>query len=99
GRRPMDRIRIDRRPAVAAVLFVGWIAFHVGVAWDGGRILLGVVPDPGRWSGPASWALYTVVAVAAVTAVGGWWASGLLRRQRPGWLAPATAAVAAGARF
>ena len=84
--------------ALAVVAYIAFLALHVVLAWDGGRVLTTLVPDIGAWLGTAGWAVYAVAAALAVPLVG-LAATGIVSRPRPGWLRLSAPIVAAGLPF
>jgi CAAX protease family protein len=76
----------DRRRAAASAvaLYVAFMALHVLLAWDGGRVVKTVLPGIDRWLGPVDWAVYAVFAVAAAIALGA--DTGIGRRPTSGWI-------------
>jgi membrane protease YdiL (CAAX protease family) len=89
-----------RRTVIALAIgaYAAFMALHVVIAWDGGRLLQGLVPGIGRWLGTAGWAIYAVAALAAVPLVG-LCATGLTALPARGWLRMAAPIVAAGLPF
>ncbi len=94
GPRP-DRTGIARPAVVAAAAYAAFLALHVAIAWDGGRLLVSLVPSIGPWLGTAGWAVYSVAAVLAVGLVG-IGATGIAAAPAPRWLRLAVPIVAAG---
>jgi membrane protease YdiL (CAAX protease family) len=87
-----------RAIAVSATLYALFLALHLVVAYDAGAVVRAVVPGIGGWLGPAGWAIYTTVAVAAVTLVGPP-ATGLTRTPVRGTWRLTLAPIAAGLPF
>ncbi len=91
--------RTARRPVlVAGGAYAAFMALHVAVAWDSGRLVTGWLPGIGNWLGPLDWAIYSVVAAALATAWG-WSRTGITRRPTRRWLVAAGVPVLAGAPF
>jgi uncharacterized protein len=91
--------RPSRRPlASVAGLYLVFMALHVALAWDSGRLVTDVAPDIGPWLGPVDWGIYAAFALA-VAALRGWPRTGLTRAPAAGWLRLAAAPVVAGLPF
>lgn len=88
-----------RDVALAIGLYAAFIAVHVVIAWDGGALLVGWFPGIGPWLGPAGWAVYTLFAAGAITALGRWRHVGILDRPSAGWARMLLPPVAAGLPF
>ncbi|MFN8630917.1 MAG: CPBP family intramembrane glutamic endopeptidase [Chloroflexota bacterium] len=84
--------------ALAGSVYLAFMAVHVGVAADGGALLLRRWPDLGPWLGTAGWAVYTAAALLAVPLVGVR-ATGIRTRPAPGWARMAIPIVAASLPF
>jgi uncharacterized protein len=88
-------VTVRRRAAVLALgLYAGFTALHVMLAWDGGRLVVTVLPGVDAWLGPVDWAIYSAFAVGAAAAVKAGTAIG--RRPTPGWARLSLPLIAAG---
>jgi membrane protease YdiL (CAAX protease family) len=89
---------VRRRAAVLALgLYAGFMAIHVLLAWDGGRLVMAVLPGVDGWLGPVDWAIYGAFAVGAAAAVKA--GTGIGRRPTPGWARLSLPLIAAGSPF
>ena len=87
-----------RRAAVLAIgLYAGFMALHLLLAWDGGRIVKSVLQEVDVWLGPVDWAIYTAFAVGAAVAVRA--DTGIGRRPTTGWTRLSLPLLAAGSPF
>jgi len=87
-----------RRAAVLAIgLYAGFMALHLLLAWDGGRIVKSVLQEVDVWLGPVDWAIYTAFAVGAAVAVRA--DTGIGRRPTSRWARLSVPLLAAGAPF
>jgi membrane protease YdiL (CAAX protease family) len=87
-----------RAMAVSSAVYALFIALHLFIAQDAGAVVRGIVPGIGGWLGPAGWAIYAVVAAAAVALVG-IAATGLTRAPAPGSWRLTTGPIVAGLPF
>jgi uncharacterized protein len=89
---------VRRRTAVLAIgLYAGFMALHLLLAWDGGRVVNAVLPGVDVWLGPVDWAIYSVFAVGATVAVRA--DTGFGRRPTTGWARLGLPLLAAGSPF
>jgi membrane protease YdiL (CAAX protease family) len=87
-----------RRAALLAIgLYGGFMALHLLLAWDGGRVVKAVLPHVDVWLGPVGWAIYAVFAVGAAIAVKA--NTGVGRRPTTGWIRLSLPLLAAGSPF
>ncbi|HET9614975.1 MAG TPA: hypothetical protein VFP22_09195, partial [Candidatus Limnocylindrales bacterium] len=73
------------------VVALGWygafMAVHVALASDGGRLVTAIVPGIGPWLGPVQWAVYSCLSIAAAVS-NGWRRTGMASRPERGWASP-----------
>ncbi|MDF2733824.1 MAG: hypothetical protein K0S97_447 [Chloroflexota bacterium] len=89
---------VRRRAAVLAVsLYAGFMALHLLLAWDGGRVVKAVLPGVDAWLGPVDWAIYAGFAVGAAVATKA--GTGIGSRPTKGWARLSLPLLAAGTPF
>jgi membrane protease YdiL (CAAX protease family) len=98
AREPEGSPETRRSLAVALGWYAAFMALHVALAWDGGRLVTTLLPGIGAWLGPVDWAIYALFAIVAATAVG-WRGTGITRRPTRGWVGMAAVPIAAGLPF
>jgi hypothetical protein len=87
-----------RRAAVLAIgLYAGFMALHVALAWDGGRLVKAMLPGVDVWLGPVDWAIYAAFAIGAAVAVKA--VTGTGQRPTAGWARLTLPLLAAGSPF
>ena len=91
-------MRQHRVIATAIGLYGAFMALHLLLAWDGGWVVRSIAPAVGGWLGPAGWAVYTAVALAAIPIVG-LGRTGLTRLPAPGSWRLTLVPLAAGLPF
>lgn len=95
---PSTNRGVHRSITIAVCLYAAFLALHVALAWDGGRIVTALIPGVGPWLGPGNWAIYTLFALVAALAVG-WRTTGITRRPSAGWARVCAPPVIAGFPF
>jgi membrane protease YdiL (CAAX protease family) len=91
-------VTVRRRAALLGIgLYAGFMALHVLLAWDGGRLVKAVLPRVDVWLGPVGWAIYAAFAVGAAVAVQA--RTGIGRRPTTGWTMLTLPLLAAGSPF
>jgi membrane protease YdiL (CAAX protease family) len=89
----------SRGPLFAVGLYLGFMVLHIALAWDGGHIVTGLLPDSGQWLGPINWGIYAAFTLALVAVLHGWSRVGLTRMPARGWFRLAAVPIAAGLPF
>jgi membrane protease YdiL (CAAX protease family) len=87
-----------RAVLIAGVAYAAFIALHLALAWDGGRILTTRLPKIGPWLGPADWAIYSLFAIVLALRLG-WPKTGITRRPLKGWLRASLVPISASLPF
>jgi membrane protease YdiL (CAAX protease family) len=89
---------VRRRAALVAIgLYAGFMALHVLLAWDGGRLVKAVLPGVDVWLGPVDWAIYAAFAVGAAAATRA--DTGIGWRPAEGWVRLTLPLIAAASPF
>lgn len=89
----------SQRPLAAALaLYAVFMALHVALAWEGGRIITSLWPAVGPWLGSVTWAAYSAF-VLLVAIIYGLSRTGITRLPGPGWVRLCAAPVIAGMPF
>lgn len=96
---PRDPVTTRRPLLVALVVYALFLGLHVLLAWDGGAVIVALLPGVGPWLGTVTWGAYTLFAAVAITVLGRWRGTGIGRPPTRGWPRLLVAPVAAGLPF
>ena len=97
-RRGVGDVTARRRAGLLGIgLYAGFMALHLLLALDGGRLVKAVLPGVDVWLGPVDWAIYAVFAVGVAAAMRA--DTGIGRRPTPGWARLSLPLIAAGSPF
>ena len=89
---------VRRRAALLGIgLYAGFMALHLLLAWDGGRLVKAVLPGVDVWLGPVDWAIYAAFAVGAAAATKA--DTGIGRHPAKGWARLTLPLIAAASPF